>query len=268
VVLNNFDPSWTRLTHLKVGTFFASRDIPPTGAGLHLPTVQHLEYLHDGPGFLQGQGWWLPALRTLKIGLVNNKDDFSVLVTVLESTGANITFLEIIRTYPPAPLSVLAALWRVCPRLETFAANFWGLAFEESPPLNSPLCRLVDTGKSMEKCAAAVRSLAELYWPSLPRITVPIFSWAGEFPLQMFQQTPGGKTMMDLSVDLSERGVRLEDRTGRTLYEADFHGEFWRYARSRGKLAHLRHFICSLFSLSRWSWVPVVLIKACTQNRV
>jgi hypothetical protein len=155
-VLNNFNPSWTRLTHLKVGTFFASRDLPPIGAGLGLPTVQYLEYLHDGPGLLQGQGWWLPALRTLKIGLVNNAEDFAVLVAVLESVGASITFLEIIRTYPPPPLSVPAALWKVCPRLKTFAANFWGLRFEESPPLSSPLYHLIDTGQSMENCAKTV----------------------------------------------------------------------------------------------------------------
>jgi len=245
-VLNNFNPSWTRLTHLKVGTFFALRDIPPTGAGLGLPTVQHLEYLHDGPGFLQGQGWWLPALRTLKIGLVNNAEDFAVLVTVLESVGANVTLLEIIRTYPPPPLPVLAGLWRACPRLETFAANFWGLAFEESPPLNSPFRRLIDTGQSMENCARTVKSIAEQYWLSLHRITVPILSWAGELPLQLLQQAPGGNAMMELSVNLSGRGVRLEDRTGRTLYETDIQGEFWRYANRRGEPYNLHGLIYSL----------------------
>ena len=239
-MLNNFDPSWTRLTHLKVGTFFVSRDIPPTGAGLGLPTVQHLEYLHDGPGFLYGQKWWLPALRILKIGLVNSPEDFAVLVTVLESVGANITLLEIIRTYPPPPLSVLAALWRACPRLETFAANFWGLVFEESPPLSSPPCHLIDTGQSMEKCAGAVHSIAELYWPSLHRITVPALSWTGELPFHVLQQAPGGQTVIDLCVDLSRRDVRLEDRTGRTLYEAEVQGEFWRYASRRGRLDHLK----------------------------
>lgn len=244
VVLNNFNPDWTRLTHLKVGTFFASRDISRTGAGLYLPTLQYLEYLHDGPGFLQGQGWCIPALRTLKIGLVNNAEDLAVLVTVLESIGANITFLEVIRTYPPPPLSILAPLWRACPRLKTFAANFWGLVFEESPPLNSPFRHLIDTGQAMENSAPTVKSIAEVYWPSLHRVTVPTLSWAGELPLQMLQQAPGGKTMMELSVDLAARGVRLEDRMGQTLYETDVHGEFWRYASHRGKLDHLHGFNC------------------------
>lgn len=238
MVLNNFNPDWTRLTHLKVGAFFASRDLPAIGAGLALPTIQYLEYLHDGPGFLQGQGWSFPALRTLKIGLVNNMENFAVLVTVLESVGAHITFLEIIRTYPPPPLSVPATLWQACPRLKTFAANFWGLRFEESPPLSSPLCHLIDTGQSMESCAIAIHSFTELYWPSLHRITVPTRSWAGELPLQMLQYVPGGRIMMELTVDLSGRGVRLEDRSGRTLYETDVQGEFWRYAHHRGKFAH------------------------------
>ena len=263
-MLNNFNPDWTRLTHLKVGAFFASRDIPPTGAGLGLPTVQHLEYLHDGPGFLQGQGWWLPALRTLKIGLVNNAEDFAVLITVLESVGSNLTLLEIIRTYPPPPLSVLATLWHACPRLETLAANFWGLSFEESPPLNSPFRHLIDTGQSMENCVRAVKSIAEQYWLPLNQITVPTLSWAGELPLQILQQAPGGKVMMELSVDLSRRGVRLEDRMGRTLYETDTQGEFWRYASRRGKLYNLHGLICSLLSLPRRSYVPSVLVKVCT----
>ena len=235
-MLNNFNPAWTRLTHLKVGAFFASKDLPPIGAGLYLPTVQYLEYLHDGPGFLQGQGWCLPTLRTLKIGLVNNVEDFSVLITVLESVGAHITFLGIIRTYPPPPLSVLATLWQTCPQLKTFAANFWGLRFEGSPPQSSPLCQLIDTGQSMENCAQAIHSFAGLHWPSLHRITVPTRSWAGELPLQVLQQAPGGKLMMELSVDLGGRGIRLEDRMGRTLYETDAQGEFWRYANHRGKL--------------------------------
>ena len=42
--------------------------------------------------------------------------------------------------------------------------------------------------------------------------------------------------MMELSVDLSGRGIRLEDRMGRTLYESDAQGEFWRYANHRGEL--------------------------------
>lgn len=242
MVLNNFNPDWTRLTHLKVGTFFAARDMPPTGAGLGLPTVQHLEYLHDGPGFLQGQGWWLPALRTLKIGLVNTADEFRVLVTVLEAVGAHLTLLEIIRTYPPPPLAVRAALWRVCPRLETLAANFWGLSFDESPPLHSPFRHLVDTGQAMEHAARAVKAIADQYWLSLHRVTVPTHAWAGELPLQMLEQAPGGKAMMELSVDLGARGVRLEDRTGRTLYETDVQGEFWAYARRRGELYDLTWF--------------------------
>ena len=265
MVLNNFNPKWTHLTHLKVGAFFASKDLPPIGAGLHLPTVQYLEYLHDGPGFLQGQGWHLPMLRTLKIGLVNNVEDFSVLATVLESIGAQITFLEIIRTYPPPPLSVLPTLWQTCPQLKTFAANFWGLRFEESPPPSSPLTHLIDTGQSMENCAQAIHSFAGLYWPCLHRITVPTRSWAGELPLQVLQQVPGGNLMMELSVDLSGRGIRLEDRMGRTLYEADAQGEFWRYANHRGKLRLFSFgFIYSQISLCRWSYVPTVLVQAST----
>jgi hypothetical protein len=243
VVLNNFNPSWTRLTHLKVGTFFALKDITPTGAGLGLPTVQCLEYLHDGPGFLHGQGWWMPALRTLRIGLVNSAEDFAALVTVLESVGQRITFLEIIRTYPPPPLSVPAALWRVCPQLETFAANFWGLGFEESPSMNSSLHHLIDTGQLMDKCATAVHLITGMYWPSLHRITVPTLSWAGELPLQLLHQAPGGKALMDLSVDLNGRGVRLEDKTGRTLYEVGDRHEFWRYVSGRGKLDHSHDFM-------------------------
>jgi hypothetical protein len=182
---------------------------------------------------MQGQGWWLLAL---KIGLVNNAEDFAVLVTVLESVGASITFLEIIRTYPPPPLSVPAALWKVCPRLKTFAANFWGLRFEESPPLSTPLYHLVDTGQSMENCAKTIHTFAGLYWPSLHQITVPTRSWAGELPLQMLQHAPGGNAMMELTVALSGRGIRLEDRVGRTLYETDVRGDFWRYANPRGML--------------------------------
>lgn len=54
----------------------------------------------------------------------------------------------------------------------------------------------------------------------------------------MLQYVPGGRIMMELTVDLSGRGVRLEDRSGRTLYETDVQGEFWRYAHHRGKFAH------------------------------
>ena len=70
--------------------------------------------------------------------------------------------------------------------------------------------------------------------------------------------------MMELSVDLSGRGVRLEDRMGRTLYESDVQGEFWRYASLRGKLEHFHEFIYSPLSLCRWSYVPTVLVQAST----
>ncbi|KAI0756654.1 hypothetical protein C8Q80DRAFT_1091695 [Daedaleopsis nitida] len=87
---------------------------------LTLPALQTLALRGSFQDFVeQAIGWHLPALKSLSLDFVNNRDDLPDLVEFFAEHGSELTFLDL-NCIPPLDIATILDL---CPQLTTFTFN-------------------------------------------------------------------------------------------------------------------------------------------------